>query len=135
MLYPREDRQSGTLAFQCRHCQYMEEAGATCIYRNELANNVGETSGVTQDVASDPTVGDPIPSFCTLCSQEIVCVTCGDALDTGTHLEVVEGEIQQGGIADSNQTQGRELDEDDDDDDDEGYVYYAGHAEGGQEMT
>jgi len=57
MLYPREDREAGTLAFQCRHCNYMEDVGPTCIYRNELSYTVGETSGVTQDVASDPTVG------------------------------------------------------------------------------
>ncbi|GAB7339959.1 hypothetical protein MBLNU457_6476t1 [Dothideomycetes sp. NU457] len=56
MLYPREDREAGTLAFQCRHCNYMEDVGPTCIYRNELSYTVGETSGVTQDVASDPTL-------------------------------------------------------------------------------
>lgn len=27
------------------------------MYRNELSNTVGETAGITQDVASDPTVG------------------------------------------------------------------------------
>jgi len=91
MLYPREDRQAGTLAFQCRHCAYTEEVGPACIYRNELSNTVGETSGVTQDVASDPTVGDSdpsLPGFCTCCGQELVCETCGDVLDDGTYLEV-----------------------------------------------
>lgn len=56
MLYPREDRTLGTLSFQCRNCQFAENVGPVCIYRNELTNTVGETSGVTQDVASDPTV-------------------------------------------------------------------------------
>ena len=56
MLYPREDQHAGTLAFQCRNCNYAEDVGPACIYRNELSNTVGETSGVTQDVASDPTV-------------------------------------------------------------------------------
>lgn len=91
MLYPRENRLADTLAFQCRNCQYNEEVGATCIYRNELSNNVGETSGVTQDVASDPTVGDPIPDICTLCGQEILCITCGESTDGGTYLEVEDG--------------------------------------------
>lgn len=88
MLYPREDRLGDTLAFQCRNCQYNEQVGATCIYRNELSNNVGETSGVTQDVASDPTVGLSIPSLCTLCGQEILCMTCGEPTDSDTYLEV-----------------------------------------------
>lgn len=66
----------------------MEDVGATCIYRNELVTNVGETSGVTQDVASDPTVGDDIPDFCTLCGQRVLCDTCGEATDGGTYLEV-----------------------------------------------
>ncbi|KAF2152565.1 hypothetical protein K461DRAFT_278807 [Myriangium duriaei CBS 260.36] len=56
MLYPREDRTLGTLSFQCRNCQFSEDVGPVCIYRNELSNTVGETSGVTQDVASDPTL-------------------------------------------------------------------------------
>ncbi|KAF2225094.1 hypothetical protein BDZ85DRAFT_259637 [Elsinoe ampelina] len=56
MLYPREDKTLGTLTFQCRNCQFSEEVGPVCIYRNELSNTVGETSGVTQDVASDPTL-------------------------------------------------------------------------------
>ena len=88
MLYPREDKEIGTLAFQCRNCHYIEEVGATCVYRNELSNNVGETSGVTQDVASDPTVGDSIPALCTLCGQDILCTTCGEPTDGGVYLEV-----------------------------------------------
>ena len=91
MLYPREDRHAGTLAFQCRNCQYMEDVGPVCIYRNELSNTVGETSGVTQDVASDPTVGEPlpdVPSFCTLCGQVILCPICEEPTDGGTYLEV-----------------------------------------------
>lgn len=93
MLYPREDRTLGTLLFQCRNCQFTEEVGPTCIYRNDLSNTVGETSGVTQDVASDPTVGitDFITlAICTLCGQEILCPSCGEPTDGGTCLEVDE---------------------------------------------
>ncbi|PNS15232.1 hypothetical protein CAC42_8233 [Sphaceloma murrayae] len=98
MLYPREDRTLGTLTFQCRNCQFSEEVGPVCIYRNELSGTIGETSGVTQDVASDPTVGDPpdlgpiVPEFCTFCGQEILCPTCGDPTDGGQCLVVVDEE-------------------------------------------
>lgn len=43
--------------FECRTCRWSREAESTCVYRNELTNTVGETAGITQDVASDPTVG------------------------------------------------------------------------------
>lgn len=63
MLYPQEDRQQGQLVFGCRHCQYMEEVGSTCIYRNNLSNFVGEIHGTIDDVTSDPTVR------CNTCSR------------------------------------------------------------------
>lgn len=56
MLYPREDRVTAALYFQCNNCQAAEYTPPQCVHRNELAKYVGETSGVTQDVASDPTV-------------------------------------------------------------------------------
>ncbi|KAL1869205.1 hypothetical protein VTK73DRAFT_3206 [Phialemonium thermophilum] len=56
MLYPKEDEENHKLQFTCRTCQYTEEANSTCIYRNVLNNAAGETAGVTQDVASDPTL-------------------------------------------------------------------------------
>ena len=62
MLYPREDETARKLMFTCRTCQYSEEAQTSCIYRNVLNNAVSETAGVTQDVASDPTVGASLPS-------------------------------------------------------------------------
>lgn len=76
------------LIFQCRNCSWSTEVGATCIYRNELSGNVSETAGVIQDVASDPTVGDPIPEFCTICGEVIVCPTCLEPTDGGQYLEV-----------------------------------------------
>lgn len=39
-----------------------------------MYNTVGETAGVTQDVGSDPTVGDPDPDVdrcCTLCGMDL----------------------------------------------------------------
>lgn len=57
MLYPREAEDENKLLFTCRTCNFSEPATSSCIYRNILNNAAGETAGVTQDVASDPTVG------------------------------------------------------------------------------
>lgn len=62
------------LMFACRTCQFSEEAISSCVFRNNMYNTVGETAGVTQDVGSDPTVGDPDPDVyhcCTLCGMEL----------------------------------------------------------------
>lgn len=56
MLYPKEDEVNHKLMFECRTCAYTEEATSTCIFRHFLSNTAGETAGVTQDVASDPTL-------------------------------------------------------------------------------
>lgn len=45
------------------------------MYRDNLVNTTSETAGVTQDVASDPTVS--LPDFCTLCGDCITCSECG----------------------------------------------------------
>lgn len=62
MLYPKEDEESHKLQFTCRTCQYTEEATSTCVFRNLMNNTAGATAGVTQDVGSDPTVCQHIPS-------------------------------------------------------------------------
>ncbi|KAK7735952.1 hypothetical protein SLS53_007331 [Cytospora paraplurivora] len=91
MLYPKEDKDARRLMYTCRTCQHSEEATSNCIYRNVLKNTVGETAGVTQDVASDPTVSrdgpgtgprtpTPPPSalvLCGCCGQVIMCSVCG----------------------------------------------------------
>lgn len=56
MLYPKEDPDSHKLQFACRTCQYAEDAVSSCVFRNVLNNQQGETAGVTQDVGSDPTL-------------------------------------------------------------------------------
>lgn len=56
MLYPKEDRTTNTLLFACRTCEYAENAGASCIYRNSLKETIAETPGNVQDVAQDPTL-------------------------------------------------------------------------------
>ncbi|KAL1839409.1 hypothetical protein VTJ49DRAFT_1540 [Mycothermus thermophilus] len=63
MLYPKEDEAERKLMFTCRTCNFSEEATSSCIFRNTMSNSAGETAGVTQDVASDPTVGSPCFSF------------------------------------------------------------------------
>lgn len=111
MLYPKEDRLNNTLMFSCRTCQFSEPAPSSCVYRNTLYNTVGETAGVTQDVGSDPTVGQPAAAavrepdgeeyfdeecapFCTLCGNEIMCAVCGvepcGGFEHTTHAAPVE---------------------------------------------
>lgn len=75
LLYPKEDRVNNRLMFTCRTCHVSEPATSPCVYQNRLNLQVGDTAGVTQDVASDPTVG--IPEFCTFCGEEIACSDCG----------------------------------------------------------
>lgn len=56
LLYPKEDRATNQLMFTCRTCHVGEPATSYCVYQNKLHSQVGDTAGVTQDVASDPTV-------------------------------------------------------------------------------
>lgn len=72
--------------YQCRTCQHTEVANSNCVYRNVLKSQAGDTAGVTQDVALDPTVGSPCtasppsPSsafaMCGCCGQIIMCSDC-----------------------------------------------------------
>lgn len=49
-----------------------------------MYNTVGETAGVTQDVGSDPTVGEPDDSYCcTLCGMELGEEGRGEEMATG----------------------------------------------------
>lgn len=75
LLYPKEDRVQNRLMFTCRTCHVSEPATSPCVYQNNLNTQVGETAGVTQDVGSDPTVGDP--EFCLHCGEELACAQCG----------------------------------------------------------
>ncbi|KAI2787911.1 hypothetical protein POX_f08293 [Penicillium oxalicum] len=86
LLYPKEDRVTNQLMFTCRTCHVGEPATSHCVYQNKLNSQVGDTAGVTQDVASDPTVCCPellftglmsIPGLCACCGQEISCEICG----------------------------------------------------------
>jgi DNA-directed RNA polymerase II subunit RPB9 len=122
MLYPKENKAENTLMFACRTCPFSEEATSSCVFRNELTNTVGETAGITQDVGTDPTVGDPsecdvnaqdyrneaygqeedidmemmMPAMCTMCGQEIVCGYCGVPCDGEFYLEVGDHNVQMG---------------------------------------
>ncbi|KAL0932463.1 DNA-directed RNA polymerase II subunit rpb9 [Colletotrichum truncatum] len=85
MLYPKEDEETHKLQFTCRTCQFTEEAQSTCVFRNVMNNAAGETAGVTQDVGSDPTVGDSqsisAPVVCIGCGFAIMCTSCGNPSD------------------------------------------------------
>lgn len=101
MLYPKEDRINNALMFACRTCSYSEPAqSSSCVFRNDLSNTVGETAGITQDVGSDPTVGEdgpfdtaesPMP-MCTMCGQSIVCQVCDETAAEGMCFEVDDPE-------------------------------------------
>ncbi|EKG10879.1 DNA-directed RNA polymerase M/15kDa subunit [Macrophomina phaseolina MS6] len=114
LLYPRENPENrNSLQFACRTCNYYTDADTSCIYRNEMSNTAAETAGVTSDLGQDPTVstaagahtphtnamsphmdmeemdemGD-VPSFCTMCGQEIFCEICGqETKDAGLFIE------------------------------------------------
>lgn len=65
--------------------------------RHDIGSSVGDTAGITQDVAQDPTVGlsqslsettlSELPGFCTMCGQEIFCEICGQETDNGMYFE------------------------------------------------
>lgn len=124
MLYPKEDEDSHKLQFTCRTCQFTEEAQSTCVFRNVLNNAAGETAGVTQDVGSDPTVGDALPAhacvamdadqeedalspvLCICCGTPVRCSECGNTssdflawvgrADTEYDDETADGETDTG---------------------------------------
>lgn len=85
MLYPKEDPDNNRLQFTCRTCHYTEEASSTCVFRNVMNTSAGETAGVTQDVGSDPTVGDfprkdslLAPEMCFCCGNVLQCSQCDE---------------------------------------------------------
>lgn len=87
MLYPAEDRERNKLMYNCKTCNYTEDATEPIVYRNDLSVAAGNTAGITQDIDQDPTVN--YPSFlCTVCAKEITCVECGKPTELGTWLEV-----------------------------------------------
>ncbi|KAF2652722.1 hypothetical protein K491DRAFT_635146 [Lophiostoma macrostomum CBS 122681] len=56
LLFPREDKANSELLFACRTCSFTEKAPSSCVMRHEIASSVGDTAGITQDVAQDPTL-------------------------------------------------------------------------------
>ncbi|KAF2836807.1 hypothetical protein M501DRAFT_979363 [Patellaria atrata CBS 101060] len=68
LLYPKEDPTNNVLMFACRTCQFSEPAATACIFKNDLNTTVGETAGITQDVASDPTL-PRTNKECTTCHE------------------------------------------------------------------
>ncbi|KAK1756378.1 hypothetical protein QBC47DRAFT_379822 [Echria macrotheca] len=70
MLYPKEDEANRRLMFVCRTCSYSEVATSTCVYRNIIHSQAGETAGVTQDVTSDPTLPRETKKPCPVCDHK-----------------------------------------------------------------
>mmetsp|Transcript_8711 Transcript_8711/g.12025 ORF Transcript_8711/g.12025 Transcript_8711/m.12025 type:complete len:116 (-) Transcript_8711:190-537(-) len=57
MLYPKEDKQSKTLLFQCRNCGHKENASHPRISRNEILQSTDDQyTVIVHDLASDPTL-------------------------------------------------------------------------------
>lgn len=56
ILYPIADDANDTLNFSCRTCGATAPAASSCVYHHDLDIAAHDTAGVTQDVASDPTV-------------------------------------------------------------------------------
>lgn len=72
--------------------------------RHEIASSVGDTAGVTLDVAQDPTVGltrsfsnttlsEEVPGLCTMCGQDIICIECGEETAPGVVLETDDADV------------------------------------------
>jgi DNA-directed RNA polymerase II subunit RPB9 len=83
MLYPKEDRATSELLYVCRACHAVQKFDTNCTERKYLSSTIRETSGVTTDVANDPTVGDDssaLPCFCTMCGDALRCVTCDEPI-------------------------------------------------------
>ncbi|WOO80669.1 DNA-directed RNA polymerase II subunit RPB9 [Vanrija pseudolonga] len=61
LLYPRSDNNSKVLLYQCRNCNYSENAvaednWAPCVYKNDLLTVAMEQAGETKDLETDPTL-------------------------------------------------------------------------------
>lgn len=69
MLYPRENRETSTLMYRCRTCNYEEVATSYCVFRNQLSTQIMETAGVTTEVGSDPTL-PRAKKHCTRCDGD-----------------------------------------------------------------
>lgn len=83
MLYPKEDRATSELLYVCRACHAVQKFDTNCTERKYLSNTIRETSGVTTDVANDPTVGDDssaLPCFCTMCGDALRCGICDEPI-------------------------------------------------------
>ncbi|WVQ79927.1 hypothetical protein IAT38_002028 [Cryptococcus sp. DSM 104549] len=71
LLYPKSDNNAKVLLYQCRNCNYTENATiepgmAGCVYKNDLLTVAREQPGETKDLDTDPT----------LQRSEIECPAC-----------------------------------------------------------
>ncbi|ORX35700.1 hypothetical protein BD324DRAFT_631301 [Kockovaella imperatae] len=61
LLYPKSDNNSKILLYQCRNCNYSENAVpepgmAPCVYKHDLLTVAREQAGETKDLETDPTL-------------------------------------------------------------------------------
>ena len=89
MLYPKEDRATSELLYVCRACHAVQKFDTNCTERKHLGSTIGDTAGVTTDVANDPTVGDDssaLPCFCTMCGDALRCIKCDEPIADDSDL-------------------------------------------------
>ncbi|OXG29744.1 DNA-directed RNA polymerase II subunit RPB9 [Cryptococcus neoformans Ze90-1] len=61
LLYPKSDNNAKVLLYQCRNCNYTENAAiepgmAGCVYKHDLLTVAREQPGETKDLDTDPTL-------------------------------------------------------------------------------
>ncbi|KAK5093520.1 hypothetical protein LTR70_004649 [Exophiala xenobiotica] len=78
LLYPREDRQLNQLLYICKACSSVQQSEPACTYRQILSEAAQESMGEKAYVANDPTVGEDVLCFCTMCGNCLKCATCGE---------------------------------------------------------
>ncbi|GCC21800.1 hypothetical protein chiPu_0020275 [Chiloscyllium punctatum] len=56
--------------FQCRNCDYQQEADNSCIYVNKITHEVDELTQIIADVAQDPTLPRTEDHPCPKCGHK-----------------------------------------------------------------
>ncbi|XP_014979058.1 DNA-directed RNA polymerase II subunit RPB9 isoform X1 [Macaca nemestrina] len=88
MLYPKEDKENRILLYasylesrhdsltptlalwQCRNCDYQQEADNSCIYVNKITHEVDELTQIIADVSQDPTLPRTEDHPCQKCGHK-----------------------------------------------------------------
>ncbi|KAJ1659140.1 hypothetical protein IWQ61_001738 [Dispira simplex] len=69
LLYPREDRESRVLFYECRNCDHSETAKDSCVFRHVITHVPSEQTMVIANLSSDPTLPRTNRVPCPKCSH------------------------------------------------------------------